>query len=97
MKGFVTGFDDQAAHRLSIGSVDGHGIAVAHPGVVLATTASHRYFTRSCRLWLPRLFFAKAVFWHGCDWQWLFCSLGTDRTRCIVNPDLSQGRCDVEK
>ena len=31
MKGFVTGFDDQAAHRLSIGSVDGHGIAVAHP------------------------------------------------------------------
>ena len=65
MKGFVTGFDDQAAHRLSIGSVDGHGIAVAHPGVVLATTASHRYFTRSCRLWV-----AMAVLCDGCSVHW---------------------------
>ena len=40
---------------------------------------------------------AKAVLRQGCFLAWLFCSLGTDRTRCIVNPDRSHGSCDVEK
>ena len=34
---------------------------------------------------------------NGCSLRWLFCSLVTDRTMCIVNPVLNQGCCDVEK
>ena len=69
MKGFVICFDDQAAHRLSIGGVDGHEIDVDHLGVVLVATTIHRYFTRSCRLGLPGMFlpwgsFAMAVLCH---------------------------------
>ena len=80
--------------RLSIGSVDGHGIAVAH-GVVLATTASHRYFTRvvvcGCQgCSLVRLFFGTAVIGNA-------CSVHREPTDQVHRQsDRSQGRCDVE-
>ena len=38
-----------------------------------------------------------AVLRNGCSRQRQFCSLITDRTVRIVNPERSHGSCDVEK